>query len=135
MTKQKILILVLFISAAALILFMKSKPEEAIQKPVTTTDTVLPKLLELGSTSCIPCKMMVPILDTLRKEQAGNLSIEFLDVWKDREAGKRYGVRTIPTQIIFDNTGAELFRHEGFWSRQDIENKLKELHIIRGTES
>ena len=37
-----------------------------------------------------------------------------------RGAGNRYGIRVIPTQIFFDPQGKELFRHEGFFSKDDI---------------
>ncbi|PKL50256.1 MAG: thioredoxin [Planctomycetes bacterium HGW-Planctomycetes-1] len=80
----------------------------------------LPRLLELGADKCIPCKMMKPILDELTQEYAGKLQVEFYDVWKDPAPGQKYGVRMIPTQIFLDPNGKELFRHEGFFSKEDI---------------
>ena len=43
------------------------------------------------------------------------------------EQTAKYGVKHIPTQIYFDETGRELFRHEGFYSRDDILGKWREL--------
>ncbi len=89
----------------------------------------LPKLIDLGADKCIPCKMMAPILEGLKKEYAGKVNIEFLDVWKNPDAGKQYGIEMIPTQIFFDAEGRELFRHTGFFGKEDILGKWKELGI------
>ncbi len=89
----------------------------------------LPTLLELGSVNCVPCKMMAPILDELRETFGGQIKVDFVDVWKDEEAGQQYGIRSIPTQIFFDADGNELFRHEGFYPREDIVAKWKELGV------
>lgn len=88
-----------------------------------------PRLVDLGADKCIPCKMMAPILAELKKEYAGRLEIVFIDVWKDRAAGKPYGIAVIPTQIFYDASGRERFRHEGFFSKQEILNKFQELGV------
>jgi thioredoxin 1 len=105
--------------------------------PVADTGTIvtpaitatLPKLIDLGADKCIPCKMMAPILEELKKEYAGKMNVEFLDVWKNPDAGKQYGIEMIPTQIFFDAEGRELFRHTGFFGREDILGKWKELGV------
>ena len=89
----------------------------------------LPRLLDLGADKCIPCKMMAPILEELRKEQAGQFEVEFADVWKHPEAGKQYAVEMIPTQIFFNATGEEVFRHVGFLGKEDILAKWRELGV------
>ncbi|MCX6901465.1 MAG: thioredoxin family protein [Verrucomicrobia bacterium] len=89
----------------------------------------LPRLLELGSDKCIPCKAMAPILNELKKECAGRLEVEFIDVWKNKSAAGKYGVKIIPTQVFFDATGKERFRHEGFFGKDDILAKWKELGV------
>jgi thioredoxin 1 len=87
----------------------------------------LPRLLDLGAGKCIPCKMMAPILDELKEEFAGSLEVEFIDVWQDKDVAVKYGVETIPTQIFFDASGQERFRHVGFFSKEEILAKWKEL--------
>ncbi|OPZ03929.1 MAG: hypothetical protein BWZ10_03232 [candidate division BRC1 bacterium ADurb.BinA364] len=54
----------------------------------------------------------------------------FIDVWKDSSAGARFGIRVIPTQIFFDAEGNELFRHEGFFSKEDILAKWQEFGVL-----
>jgi thioredoxin 1 len=89
----------------------------------------LPKLVDLGADKCIPCKMMAPVLKELTAEYKGRMDVEFIDVWKKPDAGKPYGIKLIPTQIFFDANGKELFRHEGFFSKEDILAKWKELGV------
>lgn len=87
----------------------------------------LPRLVDLGSGKCVPCRMMAPILEDLKKSYAGRFEVTFVDVWEQREVGEKYGVRVIPTQVFYDPSGKELWRHEGFLSREDILGKWKEL--------
>ena len=89
----------------------------------------LPKLVDLGAGKCIPCKMMAPILEELKEEYSGKLDVVFIDVWENPDEAKKYGIQTIPTQIFYDSTGKELFRHEGFFSKEDILGKWKEFGI------
>jgi thioredoxin 1 len=89
----------------------------------------LPRLVDLGADKCIPCKIMAPVLQELTKEYEGRMDVEFIDVWKNPEAGKAHKINLIPTQIFYDAGGKELFRHEGFFSKEDILAKWKELGV------
>jgi thioredoxin 1 len=90
----------------------------------------LPRLVDLGADKCIPCRMMAPILKELKTEYDGRMEVEFVDVWKKPDAGKTYKISLIPTQIFFNAAGKELFRHEGFISKEDILAKWKELGVV-----
>jgi len=89
----------------------------------------LPRLIEIGSVTCVPCKMMKPILDELRQEYAGRLQVDFIDVQVDRETAMKYRIRMIPTQVFLSADGKELFRHEGFFPKEEIEKKLAEMGV------
>lgn len=102
----------------------------APQAAATETAAAVPRLLDLGADKCVPCKMMAPILDQLRKDYAGRMRVDFVDVWKTPEAGKPYNLKLIPTQIFFAPDGTELYRHEGFISREDILAKWNELGYV-----
>jgi len=122
----KIAIVAVLITAAGIVVALRqNKSAEAKQQ----TSTVLPRLVDLGADKCIPCKMMAPVLEELKTEYAGRLKVDFIDVWENPDAGKGYGIRIIPTQIFYDASGKELFRHEGFFSKADILAKWKELGI------
>jgi len=97
--------------------------------PDSAKATTLPRLVDLGASKCIPCKMMAPILEGLKTEYEGRMDVEFIDVWKTPEAGREYGVRMIPTQIFYGADGKEAFRHEGFFGKEDILAKWKELGV------
>lgn len=88
----------------------------------------LPVLLELGSPKCPHCRRMTLILKELKAEYAGKFEIRYIDVWKDRAAGMKYGVR-VPTQIFLDSSGREVFRHVGFYSKKDILAAWKRLGV------
>jgi len=85
-----------------------------------------PRMVDLGSDSCIPCKKMAPMLEQLRADYAGIVEIAFIDVKKAPAAGRQYKIRLIPTQVFFDSGGEEVFRHEGYFSREEIEKVFKE---------
>jgi thioredoxin 1 len=69
---------------------------------------------------------MAPIIVELQKEYEGIVSVEFIDVWKDPDAGRPYGIRMIPTQVFFDRNGKEVFRHEGFFPKEAIVKVFQE---------
>ena len=70
---------------------------------------------------------MAPILDELRDTYTGSFEVTFIDVRQDREAARSYNVRVIPTQVFEDPNGTELYRHQGFYSREEILAKWREL--------
>lgn len=85
-----------------------------------TTMPAVPRLVDVGADRCIPCKMMIPVLEGLRTEYAGRLKVDFIDAWKYPAAAAPYRVSAIPTQIFYAPDGRELARHEGFISKADI---------------
>ena len=86
-------------------------------------------MIDLGADECIPCKMMAPIIEELKKEYAGRADIIFIDVWKNPKATKNYGIRAIPTQIFFDARGREVHRHTGFMEKARIVEILTRLGV------
>jgi thioredoxin 1 len=129
-TSMKVVIVVALIAMVAGAMALKKNPPPAgttaaASSPAATAK--LPKLVDLGADKCIPCKMMAPILEELKKEYAGKMNVEFIDVWKNPDAGKAFGIEMIPTQIFFGAEGKELFRHTGFFGKEDILGKWKEL--------
>jgi thioredoxin 1 len=86
-------------------------------------------MVDLGARACIPCKLMAPILEKLEKVYAARAAVVFFDVWKDQAPAKRFGIRTIPTQIFFDKDGREVYRHEGFLSEEEIVSRFKDMGV------
>ena len=131
----KIALVVVLVAVVAIVIINKqmgSSPGTDAAKSaaqVSPPAAGLPRLLDLGSTTCIPCKMMAPILEELKKEYAGRLQVEFVDVMANPDAGRSYQISLIPTQIFFDASGKERFRHEGFFAKEDILAKWKQLGV------
>ena len=92
-------------------------------------------MIDLGAKKCIPCKMMAPIMEKMKKVYDGKAAIVFIDVWKHREQAKRFGIRAIPTQIFFDSDGKEIYRHAGFMGEKDIIAQLEKMGVGRGEKT
>lgn len=134
----KILIVVGLVLVVGVVVALKQQGKNGAEPAVavgdetgTPTETAanLPRMVDLGAGKCIPCQMMKPILDELREEYKGRFEVIFIDVWENPDEAKKYGIETIPTQIFYDAAGKELFRHEGFYSKEDILGKWDELGI------
>lgn len=103
----------------ASVLVAKGAPREQLS-PTPRTATGIPTLIELGSLTCVPCKMMEEVLDELRGDYADRLNVQFVNVNADSEAAQKYGVRVIPTQVFLDSQGDEIYRHQGYFPTEDI---------------
>lgn len=112
------------------IVFVKGGFRFRAARDVTpATSQRLPELMDLGSKYCIPCKKMAPILAELATEYAGRFKVTVIDVKENRQAGRRYGIKLIPTQIFFDATGKEIYRHEGFLSKESIIAQIEAMGV------
>ena len=65
----------------------------------------LPMIIDYGSDSCIPCKQMAPVLETMNKEMENVAFIKFVDVWKYTDAANNVPVQVIPTQVLVNADG------------------------------
>lgn len=97
--------------------------EESVAEPLIT-------FVELGSVNCIPCKLMVPVLEAVEHKYGDQLKVIFYDVIKRPEYGRQYGIRLIPTQVFLDRNGTELFRHEGFLAEDSIDSFLQKQGLV-----
>ncbi|AQV03066.1 MULTISPECIES: thioredoxin family protein [Desulfococcus] len=123
MNQRRKLVLMVFvcIGSVAIAFASPTSPEVPVKGMVT--------MIDLGASECIPCKLMAPILDKLKKTYDGRAAIVFIDVWEDQSQAKKYGLRAIPTQIFFDESGKEVFRNIGFMSEEAIVAQLKKMGV------
>jgi thioredoxin 1 len=143
----KTVIVIALIAVVGIVFALKQKNKASVSEPVAEassdrqavakTTTNLPRMVDLGAGKCIPCKMMKPILDELRQAYKERFEVVFIDVWEKPDEAKKYKISIIPTQIFYDATGKELFRHEGFFSKEDILGKWKKfgINIEKGTNN
>ena len=66
-----------------------------------------PVLVDYWAEWCGPCKMIAPILDEIAKEYAGRLKVAKLNIDDNQETPASYGVRGIPTLMVFKNGNIE----------------------------
>lgn len=69
-------------------------------------------LVDFWASWCMPCKMMAPVLNETAEALGNTAKIGKLDVDSNRESSAKYGVRSIPTLILFKN-GKEINRFVG----------------------
>jgi thioredoxin 1 len=110
--------------------WVESQNRLALDNPVDKArSSKKPTMVEFGATGCIPCDMMQPILDNLRKKYPGNLNVVFVHVGEEQILAARYGIQSIPVQVFFDSLGNEVFRHVGFYPEKEVIAQLEKLGL------
>ena len=126
------IIIILILSVVGIWGYKTYVIKKAPTKTIETTEKIekgKPMLVDLGSTTCIPCKQMVPVLDEVKKMYEGKAVVKIIDVNDNPEETDKYGIRVIPTQIFLDKDGNEVFRHEGFFQKEDIVKVFKDMGV------
>jgi thioredoxin 1 len=127
---KKELFLILLVAIMLFISCQKGNAEtKEIAKPAP-----LVTFVELGSVTCIPCKMMQPVMEEIEKTYGDKIKVDFYNVTKpeNKAISASYKIRVIPTQIFLDAQGVEFHRHEGFYSKDEIVKIVdKQLELQR----
>ena len=99
---------------------------QAVAEP-TAPQKALPRFVDLGTTSCAPCRVMIGVMAELEQRYPGAMRVEFVNVNSQPEEAERYGVQVIPTQVFLSPDGRELFRHVGVFRTEEVVAKWAEL--------
>ena len=130
MNKALPLVLAIFVALLLVTVACSGSPPDPSSIPLTQVlGNGKPTLAEFGSSTCIPCKEMKPILEELAKEYEEKLNVVIVEIYEQLDLAREYQIMAIPTQILFDSSGKEITRHMGFWAKEEISAQLKKMGI------
>ncbi len=110
--------------------WVKSQKRLALDNPVDKARrSGKPTMVEFGATGCVPCDMMQPILDKLRRDYPQKMNVVFVHVGEEQILAARYGIQSIPVQVFFDDRGREVFRHVGFLGQPEVDKQIAAMGI------
>ena len=90
----------------------------------TLIDQDIPVLVDFYADWCGPCQMMAPVLKEVADEMGDKVKIIKIDVDKNQPIAQRFGVRSIPTLILFKN-GKILENKAGVMTKRDLTQMIE----------
>jgi thioredoxin 1 len=90
----------------------------------TLIDQDTPVLVDFYADWCGPCQMMAPVLKEVADEMGDKVKIIKIDVDKNQPIAQRFGVRSIPTLILFKN-GKILENKAGVMTKRDLTQMIE----------
>ena len=110
--------------------WVKKQAQLALDNPVDQArKSGKPTMAEFGASGCVPCDMMQPILEKLKKKYPDQLNVVFVHVRENQMLAARFGIRAIPVQVFYDVKGKEVFRHQGVYGEIEVLKQIKKLGV------
>ncbi|MBL7170548.1 MAG: thioredoxin [Candidatus Omnitrophica bacterium] len=100
---------------------MKVLNKENFEKEVLKSE--VPVLVDFSATWCGPCRAMEPVLKEVAGEMAGKAVVGKIDIDENAEIANRFGIRSVPSMLIFSN-GEVADRIVGITPKRTILEKL-----------
>ncbi|TNE36918.1 thioredoxin [bacterium] len=89
-------------------------------------NSTVPVVVDFWAAWCGPCRMIAPIIEELANEYEGKAKIAKLDVDNNQQVAMQYGIRSIPTILMFKG-GEQVETIVGAVPKEQIQNKLNSL--------
>jgi thioredoxin 1 len=86
-------------------------------------------IVEFGGPTCVPCMRMQPILGELQQHYGPRARFYNFYVTEHLKEARAHQIMVMPTQVIFDPQGREVFRHVGFWPKDVFMAALAKLGL------
>lgn len=82
--------------------------------------------LEFGSTGCYACRQMEGVMEEIKSKYGDKVKVVFVNLTnkENRTLSDFFGIATIPTQVLLDKNGKEFFRHNGFYSAEELRKSM-----------
>ncbi|MCH1548234.1 MAG: thioredoxin [Flavobacteriaceae bacterium] len=98
--------------------------DQSFEETVLKSDK--PVLVDFWAAWCGPCRMVGPIIDEISDDYAGKAIVGKVDIDSNQEFAAKYGVRNIPTVLVFNN-GELVDRHVGVAPKETYSAALDSL--------
>lgn len=89
-------------------------------------NSTTPTLVDFYATWCGPCKMMSPLLEQVASEMGDKTKVIKVDIDKNRDAAAEYGIRSVPTLLLFKE-GEIVWRQSGLPPKSMITESIKKF--------
>lgn len=90
-----------------------------------------PAIYDFGSGRCLTCREMEKILEAVKGQYGQQVEVRLIYVDRDKDLARQYKIMLIPTQVLVDASGQEVFRHLGLFPKDELVKKLQELNFIK----
>ncbi|MCX6250916.1 MAG: thioredoxin family protein [Bacteroidetes bacterium] len=85
--------------------------------------------LEFGAKGCISCRKMEVVMKEVKENYPQKVNVKFLNILlpENQDMMKYFGIAAIPTQVLLNASGKEVFRHTGYFSFDDLNKEFQKI--------
>lgn len=87
------------------------------------------RVLDIGRDDCVSCAQMNEIMLEMKKEFRDSVSFEIIDLAEFPQLESQYNISAVPTILVMDGLGRELYRKEGVWYKTEIREFFAKLGL------
>ena len=100
---------------------LKKIEEKDFEEEVLKNNKMI--VVDFFATWCMPCQMLMPVLEKIAKER-DDFDIIEIDIDEAKDLAMQYEIEAVPTMVIFKN-GTAIDRIGGYYNKEELEEELK----------